>query len=452
MTAVVITNPNRLGYIKQTRKRIQPPLNRRRIPRLWALAGQVPTLDLDFTQRTIVDRVSGTLTPTFTRPSSTKLLWNGTQFVSYPADVPGFELRNGVWEYSHEPAATNSNPRSHQPITGGWTTANNTYAENTGACVVTGATRWTSTGAAGTLDKRVRFNCPVSPAGTWCVSWFIYANTQANILLTLQDNLGVGIRTGVFNVNTGQFGGAPTTTGTASTPLQGVIQYGAGVYRVWVSGTIPAGGAFIQCILHHDAFGATSSVATIEGGHTQLETGPIPTSPVVTVGTTVNRTADTMTISDAPFASFYNQLGGCFYSEVILPSIPSSAPNRSSFSTHDGTSNNRYSQRAYISGTTNNSGVFIRSGAAVIADMQEPGRLAAGQLLKMAARISTDNFGVSLNGAAPIVDTSGTLGGTMTTFAVGNIEGPGEWLNGNIRRIIYWPPGPAQSRIQQLTA
>lgn len=56
---------------------------------LWRRAQRAPTFDLDFTRQSIVDRIGG-ITPTFTRAGSTKLAWDGTQFVSYPADVPAF--------------------------------------------------------------------------------------------------------------------------------------------------------------------------------------------------------------------------------------------------------------------------------------------------------------------------------------------------------------------------
>ena len=85
--------------------------------RLEALAGQVPAFDLDFTQQFIVDRIDG-INPTFTRAGSTKLAWDGTQFQSYAADVPAFQLAaDGVWEYLHEPAATNLYLNSNAPAT-----------------------------------------------------------------------------------------------------------------------------------------------------------------------------------------------------------------------------------------------------------------------------------------------------------------------------------------------
>lgn len=72
---------------------------------LWLRARQVPVFDVNYTNRTIVDTFG--IVPTYTRTSSTKLLWNGTAFQSYVADVPGYEFRNGIWQYVQEVGATN---------------------------------------------------------------------------------------------------------------------------------------------------------------------------------------------------------------------------------------------------------------------------------------------------------------------------------------------------------
>jgi hypothetical protein len=110
--------------------------------RLEALAGQVPAFDLDFTQQSIVDRIGG-VNPTFTRAGSTKLAWDGTQFQSYAADVPAFQLAaDGVWEYVHEPAATNRYLNSDAPATQGITVTAQQYTLSfygTGTLTLSGA-------------------------------------------------------------------------------------------------------------------------------------------------------------------------------------------------------------------------------------------------------------------------------------------------------------------------
>jgi hypothetical protein len=57
---------------------------------LWQKAGVLPSLDLDFTRETTVDRMRG-ITLTFTR-ASTALYWDGSQFVEAAVNEPRFAV------------------------------------------------------------------------------------------------------------------------------------------------------------------------------------------------------------------------------------------------------------------------------------------------------------------------------------------------------------------------
>lgn len=85
---------------------------------LYSAAQQVPVFDLRFeVSGTIVDAI-GAITPTFTRPSSVKNVWNGSAFVEVLADVPGFQANAGGRRgYLHEPAATNLFLNTAAPVT-----------------------------------------------------------------------------------------------------------------------------------------------------------------------------------------------------------------------------------------------------------------------------------------------------------------------------------------------
>ena len=83
---------------------------------LWQIAGQVPAFHLDFTTGQVIERIGGRL-GTFTRPSSVKNVWNGSQFVSVAADTPALQRdpATELWGYLHEPAATNLYINSNTP-------------------------------------------------------------------------------------------------------------------------------------------------------------------------------------------------------------------------------------------------------------------------------------------------------------------------------------------------
>jgi hypothetical protein len=85
---------------------------------LWQIAGQVPAFHLDFTTGQAIERIGGRM-GTFTRPSSVKSVWNGSQFVEVAADVPALQRdpETGLWGYLHESAATNLYLNSAAPAT-----------------------------------------------------------------------------------------------------------------------------------------------------------------------------------------------------------------------------------------------------------------------------------------------------------------------------------------------
>jgi hypothetical protein len=78
----------------------------------------VPAFHLDFTTGQARELIGNRL-GTFTRPSSVKNVWNGSQFVQVAADVPALQRdpATGLWGYLHEPAATNLYLNSATPAT-----------------------------------------------------------------------------------------------------------------------------------------------------------------------------------------------------------------------------------------------------------------------------------------------------------------------------------------------
>jgi len=92
MTAVVIQNPNRLGYIKRDKKRYTLLRERRRYPALWAKAGAVPSLDLRFADnKSLVDAVTGQSLVTFTRASSGTFVDSAGLITTATTNEPRFD-------------------------------------------------------------------------------------------------------------------------------------------------------------------------------------------------------------------------------------------------------------------------------------------------------------------------------------------------------------------------
>lgn len=356
MTAVVISNPNRLGYIKLDKKRYTDVRERRRYPRLWAIAGQVPAFSLDFTQRSIVDQING-VQGVFTRPSSTQLAWDGTQFVEYAANQPAWALGpNGLWGLQMAPGATNLYLNSGAPATQSVTV---TAAQHTLSFYGTGT-------------------------------------------LTLSGASTVGPLVGA--------GAAPTRSSLTFTPS-------AGSLTLTLSGSISL---------------------------PQLELGPVATPLIITEGAPATRAADAFVFGPgAAFDSWYNQAGGVVH--VAATGVPVS---QSAFLLSDGTNNNRIILSLFGGGAI----PYFRvvSSGVDQANNGLPGASTPDTVSSLVGVMGVNNFKLSANGAAPAVDTSGTIPVVdRASFAVGTTAPNQTPLV--IHRLDYYPPGPAADRIQQLS-
>jgi hypothetical protein len=320
---------------------------------LYRAAGQMPAFDLRFENGSMVDAIGG-ITPTFTRPSSKKLAWNGSQFVEYAADVPAFQVdpatdRRG---YLHEPAATNLFLNSATPATQGITVTAQAY---TLSFYGTGTITLSGTSTAGPL------------VGT---------------------------------------GAEPNRVSLTFTPT-------AGTLTLTVSGTI---------------------------SKPQLETGPVATSPIVTAGSAVTRTADTMTVSGADFSSWFNQDGGVFYAEFSRSFPVAISADHGRIIAAPEPNNTILGTRAVNRAETWNGSNALDTTAS----------FTVGLPSKAAISYSAAGRSLTLNGAVPV--SNANLFQTVASLVIGARSSGLNSHNGIIHRLAYFPPGAAQSRIQQMTA
>lgn len=418
---------------------------------LYAIAGQVPAFDVDYTQRTITDRIGG-ITPTFTRPASEKRLWDGAQLRTYPADVPGFELRNGTWEYVHEPAATNSirNNSMAGAVAGtpgtlpnNWATAGGTglTREVVGTGVSQGVTyidiRYSGTAATTFLD--IYPEVPLVVAATNSQAW------TTSVFIQLVGGTFNGVPTVSQSLQQLDSGGAVLSgliTGVVSDTVDATFKRISRTYT-----TNNASTAFVRPVAAQ--IGITNGAAidfTIRIGWPQLELGPVATSPIVTTGSTVTRSADTLTVSGTPFASFYNQLGGTWYLDVATSDTAATSRGVMALEAAASSSTNllqvfrQLDSQGVVQGLTAGVNQFtIGSGAT----------WTTTQARKMAIRHSLNDVTFVTDGALHSTDTSASLA-TVDQMRVGTTSGGFNIGNMRFRRLAYWPPGPAQSRLQQL--
>ena len=412
----------------------------------WVTANQVAAFDLDFTSGTPVNRGSlaqGNL-GTFSRPSSVKLVWNGTQYVEVPADTPALQLDpvSGLWGVLMEPAATNLWTRSHDLTNAGWSRgAGATYA-NVGEI------------AAGANILQITENLASSTRGV-SQSYGFTAGVQATASIfvrkgtTTADSAIVSLGTA-----SGQFaapcnGIVNLTTGAVSSINNCVVEataYGPW-WRISISATplLTATSASVCNLIKGGAQGyAGDGAGTAFMALPQLETGPVATSPIITVGSAVTRAADSWVFDGVDFSDWYDQTGGVIYC-VTSGAV---ANGSSHYTLSDGTALNRI-------GAANGSPVSpqtrVVSGGVEQYSHTFSFGMTKGALASIAFRALANNFDAGLSGLLGTADLSGALPAVDRITLASNVAGSAVQPI-IIHRLTYFPPGPAQDRIQQLSA
>jgi hypothetical protein len=175
----------------------------------------------------------------------------------------------------------------------------------------------------------------------------------------------------------------------------------------------------------------------------QLETGTAATSPITTGGSAVARSGDVLTVSGVPFSSFYNQLGGTWYAELSrTANLSGRFPTI--ISVNDGTAANTIVM--FLLDFASRYSYSITTASAAQVGFNQSADAAAGLIHKVAMRSLENDGALASNGAITGADTAIAMP-TVNQLSIGTSP-LGQMI---LYRLAYFPPGPAQARIQQLT-
>lgn len=176
----------------------------------------------------------------------------------------------------------------------------------------------------------------------------------------------------------------------------------------------------------------------------QLEAGAFPTSLIHTEGAQVTRAADVASVNE--LSPWYNPEQGTLVASWSLIYPQAGVTNQHVAVFSDG-------------GFMNYAGIRKQSGgdivgrvlvANVVHAVMSVG-MATSSVMRAAMRIKSDDFAISLDGAAPATDTSGTIP-AVNKLDVGYLSAAGQYLNGHIRSIRYYPKRLSNTELQVLTA
>jgi hypothetical protein len=179
---------------------------------------------------------------------------------------------------------------------------------------------------------------------------------------------------------------------------------------------------------------------TLRIGLPQLELGAFATSVIPTTTTALTRNADVASMTGTNFSSWYNQTQGTFFADATSNATSGARPI---LTAQIAGGNDRHQVAVYSTvAATVNAGVVQ---ATIGTNLTSP--------MKAAYAYATNDFAVSVSGAAVVTDTSGTVPTTLTYATFGKFDfGGGESINGYIRRIAYYPTRLPNSTLQALTA
>ena len=179
-----------------------------------------------------------------------------------------------------------------------------------------------------------------------------------------------------------------------------------------------------------------NGAGTIHVWGAQLEAGATPSSYIPTTTAAVTRSAS---LADLISSAIANNIRS-FYVEFSSPAVGT----RGAVSLNDNTAN----ERADLLTSGTDPRLVVHDGGAEQANI-DGGTVAAGVRTRVAVRINTNDFAISINGGTVATDTSGTLP-TVDRLMIGRTQA-GEYLNGRIARFTGWTGLLADSTLQALT-
>jgi hypothetical protein len=245
--------------------------------------------------------------------------------------------------------------------------------------------------------------------------------------------------TAFFNLSTGVVG---SITGTGS-PTSAIAAAGNSWHSTSLTWTAIGTSANIQfrpSTANGTASYAGNGTSGIYGWGGQLEAGAFRTSYIPTTTAAVTRTADSATITSTSFSDAHSATGGALYYKGASPGIGT----RPLIAQDDNTANERI--ELYTSGTDLKFRVI--DGGATQCDITI-GTIVANTVFQVAVRWAANDFAGSLNGAAAVTDTAGTLP-TVDRMRLGSDQA-GNFLCEHIERVAKWRTTLTNAQLQAIT-
>jgi hypothetical protein len=417
------------------------------------LAGQVPSLDLNFARnKSLIDDYSGTTLVTHTRASSGTFVGSNGVLQTAATDVPRFDHNPQTGESLGllvEEQRTNLTVGSELFTGGGWTPGAISVASTTVTTAPDGSNN-ASKLTENTVASQFHFlNYAITKAAsaiTYTYSIYLKAAGREVAFSIASGSNGVACR---FDVATGVITGNAGTFGTGFTAAIAAITAASnGWYRCSLTCTTDTTVSLTAQISLWNTSLATNvytgdGVSGVYAWGAQLEAGAFPTSYIPTTSATVTRAADVASITGTNFSRWYNQTEGTVFSDATVSyTVPGSAFPLV-VGLNDGTANNKI-VNGYL--TSAGAGFEVSTGGVGQAGIYPS---TASTNRKLASCYRLNDFAASVNGGTVGTDTSGTVP-TVDRLGINVVTGYNA-LNGTIKRLTYWPTRLGNEVLQRIT-
>lgn len=279
----------------------------------------------------------------------------------------------------------------------------------------------------------------------------VYAKRDTNDFVQLRFGaVAISAGTGFanFDLNAGTVG----TIGAGLTAAS-ITPAGNGWYRCTITGTTLAVASNAAFFIVTSATAVTNELNTLTTSvflyGAQLEAATFPTSYIPTVASTVTRAADNASMTGTNFSSWYNQSEGTIVVECnqVAGANSTSLP----YAISDNTFNNSQ-YGVYTSGNAFRGANYIVGGVAQTGDITTFSVANVAVPIKNAFAYAVNNFGESLGGQTARTDTVGIVNTASNRMYIGSgWSGTGNYLNGHLRNISYYPVRWANAQLPSLT-
>ena len=286
-------------------------------------------------------------------------------------------------------------------------------------------------------------NITTAASTTYALSCFVEANGRnAYLRFDRTGDSGTNV-IGTFDLTAGTVVSA-VAAGSATVSQSGIEDWGGGLYRCWISGSIGANTDGRIRIFTLDG----TTVSYLGNGSSgvypwgvQFEAGSAASSYMgETTTAAITRLADSLTIGT--LSPWFNAVNGTIYIEYE-PSQVGGGVNRYAISINDGTTNNFIGLAS--NDATNNAAQRVAVGGTSVVTSALGAASAA--ITKAAGSYKVNNFAAAINGGSPVTDLAGAVPTVDRVFLMGG--GGFAMTAGRLRQVTYYP---AIKNTQTLTA